>query len=87
MDTDDECQYASDDIPHVLFHRVRYDSVLLIVGILNGTAAVGLGDGALHGARHRIGVQDDQALGVAGGAADGLDKARLAAQKSFFVGV
>ena len=76
-----------DDIPHVLFHRVRYDSVLLIVGVLNGTAAVSLGDGALHGARHRIGVQDDHAVLIARRPSDGLDERPLGAQEAFLVRV
>ncbi len=37
--------------------------------------------------RHLVGVHDDQTLRVAGGAADGLDQARLAAQEALLVGV
>ena len=42
---------------------------------------------ALHGGRLGVGVHDDQALGVARGAADGLDEARLAAEEALLVRV
>ena len=66
---------------------LRYDAVLLIVGHLDGTAALGLGDGTVHAVRHLIGVHNDQTLGVAGRAANGLDEAGLTAQEAFLVGI
>ena len=50
-------------------------------------AAVGLVDGPLHGVGHRVGVHDDLAVDVAGGAADGLDQRACGAQEAFLVGV
>ena len=61
--------------------------MFLIIGHLDGATALGLGDGALHAVGHHIGVHDDHALRVAGGAADGLDQAGLTAQKAFLVGI
>ena len=49
----------------------------LIVGHLLGAAALGLVHGALHRAGDPVGIEDDARLGIAGGAADGLHKARL----------
>ena len=49
--------------------------------------AVGLGDGALHRAGHLVGVEDDLAVDVARGAADGLDQRGFRAQEAFLVGV
>ena len=48
---------------------------------------LGLRHGALHRAGDAVGVEDDAAVDVARGAADGLHQAGLAAQKSFLVGV
>ena len=63
------------------------DAVGRVVGRLLLAAAIGLGDGALHGAGHLVGVEDHLAVDVAGGAADGLDERGLAAQEAFLVGV
>ena len=62
-----------------------HDAVFFVVGHLDSTAALGLGDGTVHAVRHLIRVHDDKALGVAGGAADGLDEAGLAAQEALLV--
>ena len=59
----------------------------LVVCHLDGAAALGLGDGALHAVRHLIRIHDDQTLRVAGGAANGLDQARLTAKEAFLVGI
>ena len=59
----------------------------LVVGLLLLAAAVGLGDGALHRAGHLVGIEDDLAIDVARGAADGLDERGLRAQEAFLVGV
>ena len=58
-----------------------------VVGDLLLAAAVGLGDGALHRAGDAVGVHDDPAVDVAGGAADGLDQRGLGAQEALLVGV
>ena len=59
----------------------------LVVGHLDGAAALGLGDGAVHAVGDDIRVHDDKALGIAGRAANGLDQAGLAAQKALLVGI
>ncbi len=56
-----------------------------VVSQLLGAAAFGLVDGAAHGIRHRVGVQDRHAVEVARCAADGLDEAAFGAQKAFLV--
>ena len=45
------------------------DAVFFIVGVLNGAAALGLHDGALHAGRDLICVHEHNAVGVAGRAA------------------
>ena len=65
----------------------RRDAVLGVVGLLLLAAAGGLGHGALHGAGDLVGVEDDLAVDVAGGAADGLDQRGLGAQEALLVGV
>ena len=66
---------------------LRRDAVLGVVGDLLLAAAVGLGHGALHRAGDLVGVEDDAAVDVAGGAADGLDQRGLGAQEALLVGV
>ena len=58
-----------------------------VVGILNLPAAGCLVDGRTHGGGDRVGVHDDPASGVPGGAADGLNEAGLAAQEALLVRV
>ena len=58
-----------------------------VVGLLLLTPAVGLVDGALHGAGDPVGIEDDAAVDVARGAADGLDQRGLRPQEAFLVGV
>ena len=72
---------------HVLADGLGGDAVFLVVLLLDGPAALRLGDGLLHGRRHLVGVHDDLALGVPGGTADGLDKAAAAAQEALLVRV
>ena len=73
--------------PIDLLHRFRRDAVLGIVGGLLLAPALGLGHGALHRAGDVVGVEDDLAVDVAGGAADGLDERGFGAQEAFLVGV
>ena len=68
-------------------HRLRRDAVFLIVGLLDGAAAVRLLDGAHHRIGEAVGVHDDAAVHIARRAADGLDQRRLRAQKALLVGV
>src|SRR5262245_25147787 len=75
------------DIGDALAHALRRDAVLSIERGLLLAPAVGLGDGALHRAGHAVGVEDDAAVDVAGGAADGLDERGLAAQEALLIGV
>jgi hypothetical protein len=61
--------------------------VFFVIGLLNFAAAVGLGDGFFHAFGDVVGVHDDFAVDVAGGAADGLDEGGFRAKEAFFVGV
>ena len=80
---------------HGAFHDVGYgfadglgfDALGAIMGDLFFPAAFGFVDGGLHGAGDGIGVEDGFAVGVAGGAADGLDEGACGAEEAFFVGV
>src|SRR5690606_17349036 len=68
-------------------HALRRDAVRLVVCLLLLAAAVGLGDGALHGAGHLIGVENYATINVTGRAADGLDERGLGTQEAFLVSV
>ena len=59
----------------------------IVVGRLLFAAAVGLGHGALHRAGDLIGIENDLAVDIARGAADGLDQRGLGAQEAFLVGI
>jgi len=61
--------------------------MFLIVGHLDGAAALRLSDGTVHAVGDHIGVHDDHAFCVSGSTADGLDETGLAAQKTFLVGI
>ena len=63
------------------------DPVLAVVGELDLAAAVGLGDRLAHRLGLAVRVHEHAAVDVAGGAADRLDQARLAAQEALLVGV
>ena len=76
-----------DDVADVLDDGLGGDAVGLVVGVLDGAAAGGLVYGHLHGVGDRVGVHDDGAVLVTGGAADGLDQGPLGAQEPFLVGV
>src|SRR4030095_14306504 len=65
----------------------RLDAVLFVIGALLGAAALGLVEGLLHRVGDAVGVEDDAAVDVAGGAAGGLDQRGLAAQEALLVGV
>ena len=61
--------------------------MLGVVGLLQGAAALGLGDGRAHGVGDGVGVQHDEPVHVARGAAHGLDQRRRRAQEARLVGV
>src|SRR5690606_5871577 len=75
------------DVADVLLVGLRRDAVGLVVFELLLAAAVGLGDRPLHGAGDRVGIEDDAAVHIARGAADGLDERGLGAQEPFLVRV
>ena len=72
---------------HCVDDGLRRDAVLLVVGSLDGAAAIGFADGLFHGVSHAVGVEDGAALNMARGAAHGLDERAGGAQETFFVGV
>ncbi len=61
--------------------------MFLVVSLLNGSTTLGLVDRHLHRIGHFVGVQDHSRIGVSSGPADRLDQGRLAAQKTFLVGI
>src|SRR5262245_43815048 len=79
--------HALQNVGDRLLDAFRRDAVLGIVGGLLLAPPLGLGDRPLHRAGDGVGIEDDAAVDVARGAADGLDQRRLAAQKAFLVGV
>ncbi len=75
------------DLVDVLLDRGRGDAVRLVVGPLLGAPPVGLGDRVLDRIGHLVGIEDDPAVDVARGAADGLHQRGRRAQKALLVGV
>ena len=67
--------------------RLRRDPVLLVVGELDGAAAVRLVERALDRLRQLVRVEQHLAVDVPRGAADRLDQRRLAAQEALLVRV
>ena len=61
--------------------------MFLVIGHLDGAAALCLGNGAVHAVCDLVRIHNDKALGVAGRAANGLNQAGLAAEESLFVRV
>ncbi len=59
----------------------------LVVSVLNGAPALRFVDGAAHGGRDRIGVENDQTVRVSRGAADGLHERGLRAEEALLVRV
>ena len=59
----------------------------LVEGVLLGTPFLCDRDGAIHRGRDLVGVQDDHAVSVSSGTADGLNESGLAAQKALLVRV
>ena len=59
--------------------------MLLVICVLNLTAAGSFFHGRAHGGGYFIGVEKHPAFGVPRGAADGLNEARLRAKEPFFI--
>ncbi len=78
---------AVEDVGDPGLDRFRGDAVLEIIGHLLFAAAGGLVHGALHRAGDLVGIEDDLAVDVSGGAANGLNQRCLGAQKTLLVGV
>ena len=58
-----------------------------VVNVLETAAPVGLVDGEFHGVGNSVGVHNNVPLGVAGGAADGLDQRRGGTQVPLLVSI
>ena len=67
-------------ISDVLLDGLGHDAVGLVEGVLLGTPFLCDRDGAIHRGRDLVGVQDDHAVSVSSGTADGLNESGLAAQ-------
>ena len=78
---------AFQDVADILAHAFGRDAVGGVIGLLLFAPAVGFVHRVLQRVRHLVGVEDDPAFEVAGGAADGLDQGRFRAQEAFLVGV
>ena len=65
----------------------RDNAVLLVICVLNLTAAGSFFHGRAHGGGYFIGVEKHPAFGVSRGTADGLNKARLRAEEALLVRV
>ena len=76
---------TAQDIADVLFDRLRCDAIGLVIRHLFFAAAVGLGNGPLHGAGNLICIKDYFAVDIARGAANGLNQTRLGPQKTLFI--
>ncbi|KFC70003.1 hypothetical protein FG93_03018 [Bosea sp. LC85] len=77
----------AEDVADRALDGLRRDAVGEVVGLLLLAAAICLGHRPLHRAGDVVGIKDDLAVDIAGGAADGLDQRGLRAQKAFLVGV
>ena len=78
---------AVEDVGDALAHALRRDAVLGVERFLLLAAPRRLGHGALHRAGDGVGIEDDPAVDIARGAADGLHQRGFAAQKSLLVGI
>src|SRR6266850_6272050 len=78
---------APEDVVDRLDDRLGGDAVLLVIGPLDGAPAAGLVESGAHRVGRPVGVHQDPAVDVAGGAAAGLDERAGRAQVPFLVGV
>ena len=74
-------------LPDAVAHALWGDAVGLVVGLLQGTAALGLADSPEHAVGDGVSIHQHPAVHIAGCAADGLHQRGLRAQEAFFVGV
>ena len=79
-------QFTHQDVGVHLYLLGR-NAVQLVVFLLFGAAAGRFPDGLIHALGHGVGIHDDQAVDVAGGAAGGLRESAAAAQEPLFVGI
>ena len=80
-------QKGQDRVAGALAGGGRRDAVLLVVGVLNGAAALGFRYGLGHRIGEVVGVEQCLALDVAGGAADRLNQGALGPQKTLLIGI
>ena len=80
-----EVRHGQQRTRDILDDGARLDSVLGVELGLDGPAATGLSQRALHGSRHLVGIEDGAAIEVARRPADGLDKRGLGAQESLLI--
>ena len=66
--------HAGENVADRFLDALRRDAVRGVERLLLLAAAIGLGHRALHRAGHGVGIEDDAAVDIAGGAADGLDQ-------------
>ena len=59
--------------------------MFFVVGFLNGSAAVGFGDGFVHGIGHVVCVHEHVTFAVSGSSSDGLDEGGFGTEETFFV--
>src|SRR5215217_9133791 len=78
---------AIGEVLDLLNDTARLDTVLLVVGHLDGATTVGLVDRGLHGPRHVVRVHDDLSVDVAGRPADRLDQRALRPEVPLLVGI
>ena len=78
---------AGQDVIHVLADGFGRDAVQGVIGHLLFAAPVRFANRAFHAAGHPVGIHDHPAFGIAGSAADGLDKRGFRAKKAFLVRV
>src|SRR5690554_3790008 len=71
------------NVANVAADAFRRDAVLLIIGFLLFAAARGLSHGAFQRAGDVVGIENDAAIHISRGAANGLDERRFRAQEAF----
>ena len=79
--------HAVHDVRDVALDALRRDAVFGVVGHLLFAPAVRFLDGALHGAGDLVGIENDPAIDISCGAADGLHQRGFGAQEAFLVGI
>ena len=80
-------EHVAEAFLHGAHDRARRDAVLLVIGELLFAPRLADGDELLDRIGHLVGVENDEAVEMARGAARGLDERRLRAEKALLVGV